>query len=119
MHYFIVLQHICPNNLLDFLAEVTQHIPNKREHQIRYYGFYSNKNRGLQKKRYSELAEEKKPRVEQIPAMPETDTPFRKKCRITWAALIKAVYEACTEPGRSVDPLKCPKPVVSNHVAER
>jgi hypothetical protein len=32
--------------------------------------------------------------------MPEPDTPFRKKCRITWAALIKAVYE--------VDPLKCP-----------
>ena len=33
--------------------------------------------------------------------MPEPDTPFRKKCRISWAALIKAVYE--------VDPLKCPK----------
>ena len=31
----------------------------------------------------------------------EPDSPFRKKCRITWAALIKAVYE--------VDPLKCPK----------
>jgi hypothetical protein len=78
---------------LDFLAEVTQHIPNKGEHQIRYYGFYSNKSRGLQQK--------KKLRVEQIPGMPETDTPFRRKCRITWAALIKAVYE--------VDPLKCPK----------
>jgi hypothetical protein len=24
---------------LDFLAEVTQHIPNKGEHQVRYYGF--------------------------------------------------------------------------------
>jgi len=60
---------------LDFLAEVTQHIPNKGEHLIRYYGFYLNKRRGLQQK--------KKPRVEQIPAMPETDTPFRRKCRIT------------------------------------
>ena len=78
---------------LDFLAEVTQHIPNKGEHQIRYYGFYSNKSRGIQEK--------KKPRVKQLPGMPETDTPFRKKCRITWAALIKAVYE--------VDPFKCPK----------
>ena len=78
---------------LDFLAEVTQHIPNKGEHQIRYYGWYSNKKRGLQEK--------KKPKVEQITGMPETDTPFRRKCRITWAALIKAVYE--------VDPLKCPK----------
>jgi hypothetical protein len=26
---------------LDFLASVTQHIPNKRDHQIRYYGYYS------------------------------------------------------------------------------
>jgi len=35
------------------------------------------------------------------PGQQEPDTPFRRKCRITWAALIKAVYE--------VDPLKCPK----------
>jgi hypothetical protein len=28
-------------------------------------------------------------------------TAFRRKCRLTWAALIKCVYE--------VDPLKCPK----------
>jgi len=27
---------------LDFVAEVTQHIPDKGEHQIRYYGHYSN-----------------------------------------------------------------------------
>ena len=32
---------------LDFLAQVTQHIPNKGEHQIRYYGWYSNKRRGM------------------------------------------------------------------------
>jgi Putative transposase. len=30
-------------NPLDFIAEITQHIPNKGEHTIRYYGFYSNK----------------------------------------------------------------------------
>ena len=39
--------------------------------------------------------------MEQIPGMPEPDTPYRRKCRLTWAALIKCVYE--------VDPLKCPK----------
>lgn len=33
---------------LDFLAELTRHIPNKGEHQIRYYGHYSNKQRGMQ-----------------------------------------------------------------------
>jgi hypothetical protein len=31
----------------------------------------------------------------------EEDTAFRRKCRMTWAALIKCVYE--------VDPLKCPR----------
>ncbi|MBN1308148.1 MAG: hypothetical protein JXA18_09540, partial [Chitinispirillaceae bacterium] len=37
------------------------------------------------------------------------------------AALIKAVYEACASPSRSVDPLMFPKPVVnlSNHAGER
>jgi hypothetical protein len=74
---------------LDFLAEVTQHIPNKGEHQIRYYGWYSNKKRGMQEKQVY------------APGQPEPDTAFRRKCRLTWAALIKCVYE--------VDPLKCPK----------
>jgi hypothetical protein len=76
---------------LDFLAEVTQHIPNKGEHQIRFYGWYSNKKRGLHRK--SGIAA--------ISAQAESDTAFRRKCRMTWAALIKLVYE--------VDPLKCPK----------
>jgi hypothetical protein len=74
---------------LDFLAEVTQHIPNRGEHQIRYYGWYSNKKRGMQEKKVAQ------------PGQSEPDTTFRRKCRMTWAALIKCVYE--------VDPLKCPK----------
>jgi hypothetical protein len=78
---------------LDFLAEVTQHIPNKGEHQIRYYGQYSNKKRGMAEKT-------KKSVVPALPGMPEPDTTYRRKCRMTWAALIKCVYE--------VDPLKCP-----------
>ena len=99
---------------LDFLANVTQHIPDKGEHQIRYYGFYSNKKRGMRGKK--DL-----PKDESHPGIPEGDTGFVKKCKMTpvlslveaWAALIKCVYEACTERCRSVDPLKCPKPVVS------
>jgi hypothetical protein len=78
----------------DFLAEITQHIPNKGEHQVRYYGWYSNKKRGMAEKT-------KKPVVPALPGMPEPDTTYRRKCRMTWAALIKCVYE--------VDPLKCPK----------
>jgi hypothetical protein len=32
---------------LDFIAELTQHIPEPRKHLVRYFGFYSNKSRGL------------------------------------------------------------------------
>jgi len=76
---------------LDFLASVTQHIPNKGEHQIRYYGYYSNKRRGMRARGAQQGAES---------AGLEPLSAYRLKCRITWAALIKCVYE--------VDPLKCP-----------
>jgi len=33
----------------DFLAAITQHIPNKGNHTIRYYGKYSNKSRGMRR----------------------------------------------------------------------
>ena len=32
---------------LAFIAEVTQHIPESGQHLIHYYGWYSNKSRGL------------------------------------------------------------------------
>ena len=35
---------------LDFLAEVTQHIPDKGEHLVRYYGWYSHRRRGMRAK---------------------------------------------------------------------
>ena len=76
---------------LDFLAEVTQHIPNKGEHQIRYYGHYSNKSRGIREKVLKTALVPK-------PLAPLTQQQLR--FRLTWAALIKLVYE--------VDPLKCP-----------
>ena len=39
---------------LEFLAEFTQHIPPKGAHLIRYYGWYSNKARGLRRKAVAE-----------------------------------------------------------------
>ena len=47
------------------------------------------------------MQEKKKPKTESASGSDEPETNYRKKCRITWAALIKAVFE--------VDPLKCPK----------
>ena len=35
---------------LDWLAQLIAHIPNRGEQMVRYYGFYSNKSRGLRKK---------------------------------------------------------------------
>jgi len=75
---------------LDFLAEFTQHIPPKGSHLIRYYGWYSNKSRGMRKKAEAEASEE--------PLAEETTT---SRSNRTWAMLIKRVYE--------VDPLCCPE----------
>ena len=35
---------------LDWLAQLTTHIPGKNEQMVRYYGYYSNKSRGLRRK---------------------------------------------------------------------
>ena len=69
--------------MLDFLAEVTQHIPEAGQHLIRYYGYYSNKSRGLRAKSPTEA---------EAAAAPEPrPTPSAKEARKRWAALIKQV----------------------------
>jgi len=35
---------------LEFLAKFTQHVPSKGSHLVRYYGWYSNKSRGMRRK---------------------------------------------------------------------
>ena len=42
----------------DFLAELVQHIPNKGEHLVRYYGAYSNKARGLRAKNATAVSDD-------------------------------------------------------------
>jgi len=80
---------------LDFIAEITRHIPNKGEHTIRYYGFYSNKARGMRAK--YESANSANVEVGGV----KEDTLDRKVYRSRWAAMIQKVYV--------IDPLKCPK----------
>ena len=73
-----------------------------------FYGWYLNKNRGISKNTGIVTAE--------VPDMAdqnwqklEPESAYIKKCRLKpvvsqvepWAALIKAVYEACTERSRS------------------
>ena len=49
---------------LDWLAQLVTHIPNKGEQMVRYYGFYSNKLRGLRKKAGTD---------DQVPALIESE----------------------------------------------
>jgi len=80
---------------LDFLAELTQHIPDTFEQTTRYFGAYSARTRGVRNK----LAETEVP-LETITlgiTLPEQ----RHLVSSTWARLIKKVYE--------VDPLLCPR----------
>ncbi len=81
---------------LDFLAEVTQHIPDTGEHLIRYYGFYSNKSRGLPAKSQGQAG---------AAAPDPASAPSAKEARQRWAALIKQVYEVdrCSAPSAAGD----------------
>jgi hypothetical protein len=81
---------------LDFLAEFTQHIPPKGSHLIRYYGWYSNKARGMRRK-----AAEGAEQAGATSSSEASEAPAPSRCSQTWAMLIKRVYE--------IDPLCCPK----------
>jgi hypothetical protein len=76
---------------LDWLAQLVTHIPNKGEHMVRYYGFYSNKSRGLRKKAGTD---------DQVPVLIDSDI-SRKAFRKNWERLIQKIY--------NIDPSLCLK----------
>ena len=76
-----------------WLQLLIQHIPDKNEHTVRYYGAYSSRYRA--KHHLSNASQQ--PTVE----VTEPDTDTRRSARAAWAKLIYRVYE--------VDPLKCPQ----------
>ena len=81
----------------DFIAAITQHIPDKSFQLVRYYGWYSNKMRGQRNKRAKEDSEELGEGIVVI------DVSEHKPHRIPskkWLDLIKKVWEA--------DPMICP-----------
>ena len=75
---------------LDWLAQLTCHIPNRGEQMVRYYGYYSNKCRGQRKKAGSDKI---------VPSVTEPTASFAS--RKSWAQLIQKIYQ--------VDPLICPR----------
>ena len=85
----------------DFIAAICQHIPEKFFQMVRYFGFYSNKCRGIRRK-HGIL----RPGDETLPEVPndvaiidvsEYDPP--RIPSITWRDCIKKIWE--------VDPLLC------------
>lgn len=71
--------------------KLVTHIPNKGEQLVRYYGYYSNKSRGLRKKTAAG--------DELVPSLIEAEI-STEEFRRNWARLIQKVYHA--------DPLLCP-----------
>jgi hypothetical protein len=83
---------------LDFLAELTQHIPDKGEHLVRYFGWYSYRHRGMRAKEASKGEVKIDRRL-----VDEARSAAQAKSSGTassWAALVNRVFE--------VDPLECP-----------
>jgi hypothetical protein len=77
---------------LKWLRLLLNHVPDKYEHLVRYYGYYSNRSRGL--RRLTETQGEDHTQVI------DDDRPPDRRCKANWARLIQKVYE--------VDPLQCP-----------
>jgi hypothetical protein len=75
----------------DFLAAITQHIPDKGAQMVRYYGWYSNKMRGV---RHRGLPPELVPHRPGVSPPPPLKLPSKK-----WRDLILRVWH--------VDPLRC------------
>ena len=80
----------------DFIAAITQHIPDKSFQLVRYYGWYSNKMRG---QRYIRAAQ-KAPTGAGKSVIDVSDYEPRRIPSAKWCELIKKVWEA--------DPLLCP-----------
>jgi hypothetical protein len=76
----------------DFLAAITQHIPDKGAQMVRYYGWYSNKMRGVRQRRLPPQLVVRRPGLSPPP-------PLRLPSK-RWRDLILRVWH--------VDPLRCP-----------
>jgi hypothetical protein len=82
----------------DFIAAITQHIPDKSFQLVRYYGWYSNKMRGQRDKR---AAQEAKAAGQAVQILDVSEHKPRRIPSAKWRELIKKVWEA--------DPLTCPR----------
>jgi hypothetical protein len=86
-------------DVLDFIALLVAHIPSRHEKRAINYGWYSNKSRGVRKKKLEALQPQPVKSQAEIVAATEDRAPL--EIRRAWAYLVAKVYE--------VDPLVCPE----------
>jgi hypothetical protein len=86
----------------EFIAAITQHIPEKSFQMVRYYGWYSNKSRGLRKKQgILKPGGQLEQVLVNIEIIDVSDYQPPRMPSKKWRECIKKIYE--------VDPLCCPK----------
>ena len=81
-------------DVLEFIARVVDHIPEPSQQMSRYWGWYANAARGKRHK-----ADEEEP-ASPGPRPHNPVEAFTRHARLSWAKLIRRVYE--------IDPLLCP-----------
>ena len=82
----------------EFIARITQHIPEKSFQLVRYYGWYSNRSRGDRKKKKIKAGQDVTAGATELLTI--TEPSIKKIPSKSWRECIKKVWE--------VDPLECP-----------
>jgi len=88
----------------EFIAAITQHIPDKHFHMVRYYGWYSSRSRGERIKAGLFRPGDEPGSSAVTPEVTVLDVSDHRPRRVpskTWRELIKKIWE--------VDPLSCPR----------
>jgi len=86
----------------EFIAAITQHIPEKSFQMVRYYGWYSNKSRGMRLKQgIVRPGDEPLENDADVEIIDVSEYEPKKIPSRTWRECIKKIWE--------VDPLECPK----------
>jgi hypothetical protein len=86
---------------LEFIAAITQHIPEQSFQLVRYYGWYSNRMRGDRKKQQESDNEDCSDQGADDTVIEIRSYRPKRIPQLLWRACIKKVWE--------VDPLSCPK----------
>ncbi len=79
-------------DVLEFLARVASHIPNKSQVLHRYYGWYASRTRGIRRRAGTE---------EQPPVYAEPVPVPLHEARRRWAELLRRIF--------AIEPLACPR----------